>query len=105
MSHGDGPFFSVTHCVQSIGVDAQINEERFDRLGTSFPQGDIVLIRAAIIAMPFRRNRYIRVRAQILGLGDQNVPGPVRQQITIEFEMDILSDKRRQGGFTGNGFR
>ena len=105
MSHSKGPFLSVTHGVQSIGVDAQINEERFDRLGTSFPQGDIVLIRAAIIAMPFHRNRYIRVRAQILGLGDQNLPGPVRQQITVEFEMDILSYKRRQGGFTGSGFR
>jgi hypothetical protein len=65
---GVGPFFSVTHGVQSIGADAQVDEEHFDRFSTSFAQGDFVSIRAAIIAMPFHRNRYLRIRAQIPGL-------------------------------------
>jgi len=65
---GDGPFFSVTNGVQSIGADAQPGEENFYRFSASFAQDHIVGIRAAVIAMPFDSNRYIRIRSQIFGL-------------------------------------
>jgi hypothetical protein len=68
LTHRDGSLFAVTGGVQSIGADAQIDEEIFGRFSASFAQGDVVGIRATLIAMSFDSNRYTWISAQIIAL-------------------------------------
>jgi hypothetical protein len=57
----DGALFAVAHGLEPIGGDALAHEEVDRGFCTPFTEDQVVLIRAALVAVPFDQDEIVRV--------------------------------------------
>lgn len=97
----DRPLLAVAGGAQARFGDAERDEVRLGRLGPALAEREVVLVRAALVAVPLDRDGELGPLPQEIGVLRQPRAGIVTQLGAIEIEVDVAE----QPGLVGVGVR
>jgi hypothetical protein len=86
----DRALLPVTNRGQTCSTDAGGSEVLFCSIGTTLPQGQIILVRATLVAVPFNLGSYGTILIQKGSFPIEDTPSISSQVILIEVEINIL---------------
>src|SRR6185312_7289773 len=88
--HG-GTLLAVADRLDAVGRDAQRHQRIAYRRRAALAEGEVVLARAALVAMTLDRHRHVRIFLQPLGLTLQRGPALGLDRRLVEVEEDAVA--------------
>src|SRR5262245_17565693 len=88
--HAGGSLLTVTDDGDPTGLHALRDEVIHSRLGAPFAEGEVVLVRAALVAMPFDEQEHAAVALEPRGLGVEDFGVGGTDVIAVEVEVNLL---------------
>src|SRR5690242_19607178 len=84
------------HCLDAIAGNSERNEILLRRIRAPLPQSEVVLFRAALVAVAFERHADLRIRTQALCILLQRrsrVPANLRFVVLVVRSLDVLIEQ------------
>src|ERR1700689_2804846 len=84
-------FLAVADRLHAIGADAQRFQELLGRVGAPLSKAQVVLGRAALVAIALKFDLYLSIRAQVLGGFRQRIARVATNVGLVQIKIDIVN--------------